>query len=844
MPTNVNIADYGAVGGRIVTGVTITMSTASTTITCATDLWTAADEGKLLYVFRVVDGTVDGENIFFISTFNNPRSVIVSAPPNFNLAGVSTRVIIAPNSTTAFENFNAAYAGQSDIVLTVPAGFYAVFGGVAKGLAQCTVLAYGASFHVHYTTFGSGVGSGVPFPQADGTALFHNVAVGEDFATLITSSESNRFTVGQVCLIGMQDLQAGQGFPPNLQFYQYVRVTSAAAGVVHFTPAAAYPYLETYPNYGNGSLTSSPEGGAARLWGMSPSFDCDVSVFGVEFIGNGFALSVSGMKIHFEDCFGNNDIPTITACNDISYKNCTFPGRGVEVDKVLGTVSIDGGTYFKFFCQSSAPRNFNVSNATFTGDLPGTPSRLECGRNTTITNCTISWLYCSVGYGAAESLTCTNTNVINNLTFGCNAQDVAQFTINDGVIAQPGGNIVNLQAVSVAPSEDIFVGFFPYSGRFRISDVTSDGSVPPVSGGLNTVHVHTDLPAGTSFPAIKPRSSDNKLFIGPHPCPRINVSDCPIGLLKGFDHALARNRPVFEYMNNQYTASDFATSGGQLGGGGGAWGEFVSLKVNVLTPYTGMQPDLTFRIFTSGLPPALTVDRASRVLWDPFVDLTVIGERTVTPTSVSNIKPHDVDMTPQGLILFGDGWQSQLSRNVRSEDPSVWPIFTLEVITNQGITTTPQITLNGPSTVLEGSVTTDYTVRLSAVGLGAGASMTFTLDSASGTAIQGVNFSALVSAALVAATNVALSGITTDPDGTIHVTATNTSGSDLSSSAPLLTFPITTIENFITTTLNFTVTLASATVAILNATITTSITFTVQPPTVDVNPILFAQACL
>jgi hypothetical protein len=70
---------------------------------------------------------------------------------------------------------------------------------------------------------------------------------------------------------------------------------------------------------------------------------------------------------------------------------------------------------------------------------------------------------------------------------------------------------------------------------------------------------------------------------------------------------------------------------------------------------------------------------------------------------------------------------------------------------------TSGITLSGPATVAEGGTTSTYTVSLSGVGLGAGQSVTFTLDSASGTATEGSDFSALLAAGTDRATNIALS---------------------------------------------------------------------------------------
>ena len=134
------------------------------------------------------------------------------------------------------------------------------------------------------------------------------------------------------------------------------------------------------------------------------------------------------------------------------------------------------------------------------------------------------------------------------------------------------------------------------------------------------------------------------------------------------------------------------------------------------------------------------------------------------------------------------------------------------------------IRLDGPGSVAEGAATGPYTVSLSGVGLGAGQSVTFTLDSASGTATEGTDFSALTVAGLTPAAGIVLSNFTTDPNGTIHVTATNTTAADLATGAALLSFTIaTTQDSVVEGPENFTVTLASAT-AVVNPTITTSIT--------------------
>ena len=102
------------------------------------------------------------------------------------------------------------------------------------------------------------------------------------------------------------------------------------------------------------------------------------------------------------------------------------------------------------------------------------------------------------------------------------------------------------------------------------------------------------------------------------------------------------------------------------------------------------------------------------------------------------------------------------------------------------------------------------------MGLGAGQSVTFTLDSASGTATEGSDFSALLAGGLTAA-----AGIGYRPararGGAITVTATNNTGADLASNAALLSFTIATTQDAVVEgTETFTVTLASATATVVN----------------------------
>ncbi|MDD2728998.1 DUF5801 repeats-in-toxin domain-containing protein [Malikia sp.] len=134
------------------------------------------------------------------------------------------------------------------------------------------------------------------------------------------------------------------------------------------------------------------------------------------------------------------------------------------------------------------------------------------------------------------------------------------------------------------------------------------------------------------------------------------------------------------------------------------------------------------------------------------------------------------------------------------------------------------LTLTGPATVAEGATTTDYAVTLGATGLGAGQSVTFTLDSASGQATEGIDFTALLQAALVAGAGVSLVSGAADANGVITVTAT-AGAADLAAGATLASFGLATLEDLLVEGPEaFTLQLASGMATVSTPTVTTTIT--------------------
>jgi uncharacterized membrane protein YgcG len=108
---------------------------------------------------------------------------------------------------------------------------------------------------------------------------------------------------------------------------------------------------------------------------------------------------------------------------------------------------------------------------------------------------------------------------------------------------------------------------------------------------------------------------------------------------------------------------------------------------------------------------------------------------------------------------------------------------------------TPTIALAGQASVVEGQ-SAAYAVTLGGSGLLAGQSVTLTLDSATGTATEGVDFAELVAGGITAGAGVTLSGISTDPvTKAVTLTATNSSGLALTSGSQLVSFSLAAVQD-------------------------------------------------
>jgi len=201
---------------------------------------------------------------------------------------------------------------------------------------------------------------------------------------------------------------------------------------------------------------------------------------------------------------------------------------------------------------------------------------------------------------------------------------------------------------------------------------------------------------------------------------------------------------------------------------------------------------------------------------------------TVTATNTSGISLKDGSQivtfnvaTIQDLIVENGGESFKVTlADGMGVDLGTTSIATL-ITDDDG---TPQISLIGPenNSVAEGSAAS-YAVALSNnTALAAGQSFSFSLDTASGSATEGTDYTALLASTIQAAYGITLSAISTDPaTKKVTVTATNTSGAALNTGSQIVTFSVATTQDLTVEPggETFNVTLADASGATLGNTI-------------------------
>jgi hypothetical protein len=201
--------------------------------------------------------------------------------------------------------------------------------------------------------------------------------------------------------------------------------------------------------------------------------------------------------------------------------------------------------------------------------------------------------------------------------------------------------------------------------------------------GTSNMYFQTDQAGGLPDSSLY----GNGLSIGVPPARSVYFENCT-----GTDEVLdlcqagARNKPLWSYTNRTYTGTNAGDVIKMLG-------NLVSIKINVIRAYSGVQGTLTAGLNTNNNVKG--VQSGSLITFGPRVNLKIIGERVWTIGSTTGLQSGDTlsrnGSNVPGATITAPIWMSgirfgpALSATISGEDPSVWPEYTVEIITDQGI---------------------------------------------------------------------------------------------------------------------------------------------------------------
>jgi hypothetical protein len=579
------------------------------------------------------------------------------------------------DDTPAFMRFNSwARAQTLPTNLTIPPGSACQFlspSPFAAGIKNLVVSGYGASFQTNQGSFYLG-GFGI-VQKNTASALIATVAAGATSIRLLTATQSSRFTVGKYVLLTGGDLQ-GYGYPPNPWDFEYalVKAIDSTTGTITLGAPLQNGYRSTWPSYSTGNAFSPSLGGPATVYALDPSWDTTVEYRGLTISGT-VQTYAPGRSIKFTDVTFNGCATSggfaPTQALSVLLTNVTMLCQ-MEVDKLVANFDIEGGTFDQLLFQSSSGgTRFTMNNATV-ATLNGTPQQAILANSSIGT-----FVPGTLHFGRTSSIACSGCSIGSFKYVGgsLDSNVDTKYTVSGGVITVPNTNgpvawaVPGANALFALYNGDLATQGVP----FTVVDLTQDSK--------NT-YIYTSLTGG--FPAL-PRDPTTGLSIYGHPSPQFTCSNCTGGI-DAMDLAQApTGAPLYSYSKRTFTGSNLPLYLGQTLPLAHIWGSIVSIKINVVTPYTGVQPALSLNALAPYGIAAIGSNQTS-VRYNPVIDLKVTGERQIFPSSLVGIQTTDAVSLP-GSLWLENAYSPTISADISSEPPSVWPTVTIEIVTDQGI---------------------------------------------------------------------------------------------------------------------------------------------------------------
>jgi hypothetical protein len=656
----------------------------------------------------------------------SPSVTITSAPYSATCNGSADDSAAFTAWNTAAVAWDAANPNvPGDIVLTIPNSKCQFLQGgssiaIAKGILNHRVRVVGAGASSEFSDNGTGGGWTFGTPTLiDDNAHDVRIAAASRGATSITINSltncASLWVPGQWAVITGLDME-GMGQPPNMAFWDYVKISAVncGTGVVTFaTTPLTHDYKTTWPVNNAGSGIALDQGGPGTIYQLDPTWPLTVEVNNLKLtINNPSAEGQAnpGKDITFKNVtVATTDVNRATCAvptMNMSFRviNSNYSDCNIEVDKMIDYMLWENVTIQAMDFQTPSVKEAVFSKFDPSSFLTG------AGVNTFIASSTLpSWGTGPHAYGAATGkLYLVNNNIagvvltsagttgatgVNGLgTWSGNTYTIARSDIP----ALEGGLTILTWAV---PGANVYFngGNTSQGPTLQVTDVGTSGSNIVVSFNQNGV------PLSGGFPTM-PTSGGGVVHIKAHPLPQL-IASGNYGSAWAIDlNQTPPGKPIGSYSKVQVRGANgsYATAATPPIVNGGfvspytmpVWGKMVGVNVTVDTAYTGSTGTLGFGL--GQFAPANQILGSSTLSSWAFVpnstvtvDAKTAGLRFLGPTSVSGSRGADALASPSGgantwfLSDQNTGVYSSIPGDIGSTSTTV------EVITDQGVVNSP-----------------------------------------------------------------------------------------------------------------------------------------------------------
>ena len=478
----------------------------------------------------------------------------------------------------SFRDWALTQTGWIGLVLPPSSGHYVAAGPYGRGvntpfvgIKKLVVSGYGASM--------DGLHSGALINSAEYRHKIRSVKAGATTVELIDRASVRFLSVGAMVLLAGLDLQGGWGYPPNSHFNEWHRIKSINGWRITFEKPIKYDYRDDWPRYFEGHGFELGGIGPAAICRTIPEWDCEHRIYGLRSVSKGQTYYFV-RKAVLVDVKHDAQGWIIGASEDHQIIGQQHIQSNMEVDKLTTRALIaDYGPPEKMILtQSSSVDDMHIRG--------GTRSIHGTARHTLITGGSSQVIYLGpTAYGISEKIEIRD-RVITSAVRGTPGMSVplSELTFKNGTFRF--ANYKHPPQWFVPGAVGIIRTVNPYFDHhvFKILSVRSENGQP-----RGPILIETDI-KGDVLPAVIGYANAS---IVRHNAPNLTVVNCT-GCPDAEELSLAPpNSPYGIISRRTYTGAPhqpIGTSGSYL------CGRLVHLKINVVQPYTGVAPKLTFAL--------------------------------------------------------------------------------------------------------------------------------------------------------------------------------------------------------------------------------------------------------